>query len=244
MLRLGIGIPAFGLKLDIGHASMWLGLGAALAASTDKFTLAMFNTYHINGIDLARNTIVYDAIAADCDWVLMLDADTFHASTATASAIADAGIDLLQMIRDANRGAYAVEGELKSIEFPTGTTQVGLVGAPVRGRGIGSNGFCVHGISPHQQPLGPLPEEAILGQVRAVGRIGGACIAVNCRWLRAHWPVGPWFEMHHEYGQGRPYNKLGEDYSICDGLYRRGAAVVCDGRFVPEHVDRRRLVGE
>jgi hypothetical protein len=49
--------------------------------------------------------------------------------------------------------------------------------------------------------------------------------------------------MEHDY-TARPRNARGEDYSICDGIYRRGGVVLCDGRFVPAHVDRRRLVGE
>lgn len=247
MIRLGIGIPAFGLKLDIGHAPMWLGLGAALAASADKFKLEMFNTYHINGIDLARNTIVYDALQAGVDWVLMLDADTFHATTPDgttdqpiADAIADAGVDLLQMIRDADRGQYAnPDGLLLDIAGVARTNGVGLVGAPVRGRGLGDAGICVQGLA----GSGPLEARQVLGRVQTVGRIGGACIAVNCGWLRRYWPQGPWFVMEHDYA-GRPKNARGEDYWICDGISARGGAVVCDGRFVPAHVDRRKLVGE
>lgn len=241
MIRLGIGIPAFGLKLDIGHAPMWLGFGAALMSSADKFQLTMFNTYHINGIDLARNTIVYDAIQANCDWVLMLDADTFHATGGAndPDAIADAGVDLLQMIRDADRGQCAnASGQLEAIALPRGATTIGLVGAPVRGRSVTGRGFCVQNTDGVD-----LAEDAILGHVQAVGRIGGACIAVNCRWLRDHWPNPPWFEMVHDYS-GRPRNAKGEDYSVCDGMWARGGAVVLDGRFVPAHVDRRKLVGE
>jgi hypothetical protein len=250
MIQLGIAIPAFGLKLDVGHAPMWLGLGAALASATDKFRLAFFNTYHINGIDLARNTIVYDALQAGCDWVLMLDADTFHATGGAgggandADAIADAGIDLLQMIRDADRGQYAVDGQLTPIPLPAGTSGVALVGAPVRGRGVGRAGYCVHRLGAGGQAAGELPEDELLGRVQAVARIGGACIAVNCGWLRNHWAQAPWFEMVHDYSAGRPRNARGEDYSICDGIYARGGAVVCDGRFAPAHVDRRKLVGE
>jgi len=246
MIQLGIAIPAFGLKLDIGHAPMWLGLGAALASAPDKFRLAFFNSYHINGIDLARNTILYDALQAGCDWVLMLDADTFHATggDGNSDAIADAGVDLLQMIRDVDRGQYAVDGQLVDLALPPGTQGVGLVGAPVRGRGVGRGGFCVQGLSAEGLPAGELAEAALLGRVQPVARIGGACIAVNCGWLRAHWPQAPWFEMQHAYGAGRPFNGRGEDYAICDGIYRRGGAVICDGRFVPAHVDRRKLVGE
>jgi hypothetical protein len=245
MIRLGIGLPAYGSKLDVGHAPMWLGLGAALAATADRFKLAMFSHYHVNGIDLARNTIVYDALQAGVDWVLMIDADTFHATgggadDAIADAIADAGVDLLQMVRDADRGQYADgEARLRPIAGIAQANGIGLIGAPVRGRGVGDNGICVQGLA----GTGPLTIEQVTNRVQAVGRIGGACIAVNCGWLRQHWAAGPWFVMEHDY-TGRPRNARGEDYTVCDGIIARGGAVVCDGRFVPAHVDRRKLVGE
>lgn len=264
MIKLGIGLPVYGYKLDAGHAAMWLGLGAMLSHSVDKIQLRMFTEYDINGIDLCRNTIVHDAMTADCDWVFMIDADTFHHSAAVdgnADAIADAGVDIIQMIRDADRGMQVINGELQDILMPDGRalsahlsawhrTGVGLIGAPVRGRG-GAQGVCVHGVKSAERgdepgltywSVGPEKLEDLRGRVQPVGRIGGACIAVNCGWLRSHWRQGPWFEMKHDYS-GRPKNARGEDYSICDGIWERGGVVLCDGRFVPEHVDRRRLVG-
>jgi hypothetical protein len=245
MIRLGIGLPAYGSKLDVGHAAMWLGLGAALCEARDKFTLTWFSEYHVNGIDLCRNTIVYDAMVAGCDWVFMIDADTFHRSTGTdgiADAIGDAGVDILQMIRDADRRQVPVDTEdgfvSHAIELPAGCNGVGLVGAPVRGRGGETQDVCVQDTSGQLVPLRDLR-----GTVRAVGRIGGACIAVNLGWIRRFWPTGPWFVMTHDY-TSRPRNARGEDYAICDGIRERGGAVLCDGRFVPSHVDRRRLVGE
>jgi len=256
-IRLGIGIPCYGFKLDAGHAAMWLGLGAALAMAQDKVRLRMFIEYDINGIDLARNTIVHDAMTAGCDWVLMIDADTFHRSTApdgNPDAIGDAGVDLVQMIRDAHRGKIALpDGTLQDIKMPDDRrTGVGLIGAPVRGRGVtGGNGVCVHGLGMGETPgepynsfwaTGPMPLEDLVGKVQPVGRIGGACIGINCDWLRRFWSKPPWFEMKHDYSE-RPKNARGEDYAICDGIWERGGVVLCDGRFVPEHVDRRRLVG-
>lgn len=261
-LKLGIGLPAYGFHLDVGHAAMWLGLGAALATAQDKITLHWMSEYHINGIDLCRNTIVYDAMQAGCDWVLMVDADTFHRTTGdggVADAVGDAGVDIMQMVRDAHRGEMMVideelrEGHVRPIPMPPGQrTGIALIGAPVRGRGVGDNGVCVHrlisGVSPDEPGYdhwdgGAMPLDEILGKVQPVARIGGACIAVNCDWLRRFWPKPPWFEMRHNYTE-RPKNAVGEDYSICDGIWQRGGVVICDGRFVPAHVDRRRLVGE
>jgi len=246
VIKLGIGIPAYGSKLDVGHAAMWLGLGAALWEARDKVELTWFSEYHINGIDLCRNTILYDALQAGCDWVFMIDADTFHRTTSAdgvASAIGDAGVDIVQMIRDADRGKIPVEvaeGDyiLRSIQLAPTDKGIALIGAPVRGRGVGDTGVCVQHHDGSQIPLAKLA-----GEVQKVWRIGGACIAVNLNWFREYWPKGPWFEMEHDY-EGRPKNARGEDYSICDGIWKRSGAVVCDGRFVPSHVDRRRLVGE
>lgn len=266
MIKIAIGLPSYGSKLDIGHAAMWLGLGAALATAREHFNLISFIEYDINGIDLCRNTIVHDALTVGADWVLMIDADTFHRTTGkdgVADAIGDAGVDLMQMIRDADRGQTALldeasgEYKLQPIPMPPGYPRyftepaVALVGAPVRGRG-GEQGVCVRrlksaeiGYEPgydHWED-GPMSLEDLVGKVQPVARIGGACIAVNCEWLRRHWRKGPWFEMVHDYSE-RPKNARGEDYSICDGIYKRGGVVLCDGRFVPAHVDRRRLVGE
>jgi hypothetical protein len=255
MIRLGIGLPCYGSKLDVGHAAMWLGLGAALLEAREKVELAWMAEYHVNGIDLCRNTIVYDAMQAGCDWVFMIDADTFHRSTGAngvCDAVGDAGVDIMQMIRDADRGQYAVDGALRDIDMPAKNNGVALIGAPVHGRGVGDQGVCVQKLeidvdgqggetsyrAGRQASLG-----ALANKVQAVGRIGGACIAVNCDWLRRFWPKGPWFVMEHDYTE-RPRNARGEDYSICDGIWTRGGVVLCDGRFVPAHVDRRRLVGE
>ncbi len=249
MIKLAIGLPAYTLSLDIGHAAMWFGLGAAMAAAPDKFTISSFASYAINGIDLARNTIVYDALQAGADWCLMVDADTYHATAggsvglaSNADAVGDAGADLLQMIRDADRGKYVDHsGVLVDIPGLAHSNGVGLVGAPVRGRGIGDNGVCVKTFV--AGVLQPTTLTDLVGKVRPVDRIGGAVSAINLNWLRTHWPTGPWFEMEHDY-TGRPKNARGEDYSCCAGIYALGGTVLCDGRFVPEHVDRRRLVGE
>lgn len=255
MIKLGIALPCYGSKLDIGHAAMWLGVGAALLQAQDKITLHWMADYHINGIDLARNVALYDALEAGCDWVFMIDADTYHRSTGEGGqcdAIGDAGVDIVQMIRDADRQQIpvmdAATGEyvLRSITMPS-NNGVGLIGAPVRGRGIGNSGFCCQvfdvGQGGERGASRSCNEQEITGKVLPVARIGGACIAVNCGWLRSYWPTGPWFEMTHAY-DGRPRTVRGEDYSICDGIWQRGGVVLCDGRFAPAHVDRRRIVGE
>lgn len=256
-LHLGIALPAYGFQLDVGHAAMWMGVGAALFQASDKIVLTSFVEYHVNGVDLCRNTALYDAIEAGCDWVFMIDADTFHRSS--AEGIADAGVDIIQMIRDADRNATATVDDkgdvvLAPIQTLPNRSGVALVGAPVRGRSGDAGGVCVKSLRSAPSPDEPgtdywttgesMDLSDLLDQVQPVGRIGGACIAVNCNWFRRFWPKAPWFVMEHEYAEGRPFNKRGEDYSICDGIWARGGVVLCDGRFVPSHVARRKLVGE
>lgn len=219
MIRLGVGLPCYGSKLDVGHAAMWLGLGVALASTQDKFALRMFADYHVNGIELCRNTVVFDAIEAGCDWVLMVDHDTFHASK--VDAIGDAGVDVLQMIMDGERRDAA------------------LIGAPVRGRQVDNPAICVQTRVGDAWRAVSLAE--VQGRVLDVERIGAAFIAVNLTWLRTCWPNPPWFAMTYNF-TGRPRYQAGEDYFVCDGVRARGGTVLCDGRFVPEHVAGRKLV--
>jgi len=263
MLRLSIALPAYGLHLDIGHAAMWFGLGASMQQASDKIELASFVEYHINGIDLCRNTAVWDALQTPASHLLMVDADTYHRSS--GEAIADAGTDIVQMIRDADRMAtpeLQVDGSHKLVPIeppkladaylPLQHTGVAMIAAPVRGRG-GKSGVCVQKLVLERTPAGDIikrPGEALTlgeltGKVQPVGRIGGAFIVISLDWLRTHWPDPPWFVMENAYPQGsRPSNARGEDYTFCDGIYKRNGLVLCDGRFVPSHVDRRRLVGE
>lgn len=245
-IKVGLALPAYGMHLDVGHAAMWLGFGAALASSQDKFKFQWLTEYHINGVELCRNMIVHDANEAGCDWVLMVDADTFHMSNGrNADAIADAGIDILQMIRDGDRNAIATPDGLA----PIASSEIGLIGAPVRSRGRAQSeltaetsfglvpGVCVLDEDGKQIPLDKLRDNVI-----PVARIGAAFTAVNLKWLRACWPKGPWYVMQYDYENGRPRYGKSEDYYFCDGIRARGGAVVCDGRFVPEHVAGRSLL--
>jgi hypothetical protein len=222
MLKLAIGIPAYGSALDVGHAGMWCGFGIALQACSDRFTLGSFATYHINGIDHCRNLMVYDALQADCDWLLMVDADTYHFGG--VEAIGDNGVDMLQMVMDGHRRDAA------------------LIGAPVRARKVESDAFVVYLKRNDRFVLAD--EEYFAGKIAAADRIGGAFTAINLNWLRAYWPVSPWFKMTHSEGKERPHTVTSEDYFFCDGARGRGGLVLCDGRFTPSHVARRRLVGD
>jgi GT2 family glycosyltransferase len=90
-IRLAFGIPAYGSKIAADHAKMWISMGAALLAD-HRFEFGAFITMDICGVDKARNFLIAYAMKESCDWLLMIDADTWVSK----------GSLLLQMIRDAD----------------------------------------------------------------------------------------------------------------------------------------------
>ena len=100
-IKLAVGVPAYGMSITAWQAEMWTKLGFALAHAEARFQLRSFIVVDVCGIDVARNRMVQEAIDADCDWLLMIDADTWH----------DDGFDLLQMVSTAaHEGATVVAG--------------------------------------------------------------------------------------------------------------------------------------
>jgi len=214
-LKLGIAVPAYGSHLDIGHKDMWLSLGAALATSQDKFELVSNADYHINGIDHCRNVMTLNALAAGCDWLFMVDADTYHAVPDSL----DGGIDILQMLWTAH------------------TASAAIVGAPVRGRSPEKSGY----MALRKQGVGFVQADTPSGEVVEVSRIATAFFAVNLDWLHEHWPDPPWFKMTYTW-TAEQVEWLGEDYGFCDEVSARGGKILLDCRFFPEHVAGRQLV--
>lgn len=98
-LKIAVGIPAYGDTLTAHHARMWLEFGNVLGASHEKFRLGLFETIDVNPIDKARNMLLAHAITTQCDWLLMVDADTWVEGYGDE----DAGFQLLRMIADAHR---------------------------------------------------------------------------------------------------------------------------------------------
>lgn len=92
-IQLGIGVPAYGGRVVTGHVHMWLTLGHTLAVSSARFALRYRGLVDVCGVDVARNELCEGAIAAGCDWLLMVDADTW----------VEDGTSLLQMISTADR---------------------------------------------------------------------------------------------------------------------------------------------
>lgn len=102
-----------------------------------------------------------------------------------------------------------------------------VIGAPVRLRGLGEYNADVGGRY--------LKRSEFEGSVREVDRVGTAFMAINCAWIRDHWPKHPWFESRFvDTPDGRPM-KMSEDFEFCDGVRARGGKVLLDGRFEPNH---------
>lgn len=99
LLKLAVGIPAYGDTLTAHHARMWAEFGAVVSGSTQRFGLVMFSTVDINPIDRARNTLLAQAMLKDADWLFTIDADTW----VEAEGDEDAGTMILRMISDAER---------------------------------------------------------------------------------------------------------------------------------------------
>ncbi len=93
IIKLGVGIPAYGGKVVSNHCEMFLSLGITLAASEQRFSFVMLSLMDTCGVDIARNRIFESAFAHQCDWVLMVDCDTYHTD----------GYNILRMISEADR---------------------------------------------------------------------------------------------------------------------------------------------
>lgn len=231
-IRFAVGIPAYGATIDAQHAEMWLQLGFALAANTERFTLEALGAVDENPVADARNVIVEQALQELAplerdptgDWLLMVDADTYHTGD-------DAGVDILRMLRAGEAAGAAI------------------IGAPVRARGMKDHPRTVwmQDETPRIQVAGrpaPVPtqslapEEAYKGKVRACTRIGAAFMAVNLTWLRRYFPDPPWFS-HEPIMTGGREQRLrgyGEDCAFCDAVRIRRGEILVDGRFFPKHV--------
>lgn len=76
MIRLAVGIPAYGGRVSAGHMLQagqlsWAWCRAGLPAP-------YFITVDSAGVDKARNILVAKARDANADWLLMCDADTYY----------------------------------------------------------------------------------------------------------------------------------------------------------------------
>lgn len=183
IIKLGIGLPAYGGKISAEHARMWLEVGHALAASSGRFVLTMLpSIVDVCQVDKARCMLVDAAIEAQCDWLLMLDADTWVAE----------GYQLLVMISEAERqGSHVVVGavprrntdgtrELMAYQAWAGEVTSGIAAVTDAGLQIAAT------------DLIPITEAAT------------ACMAINLPFVTKHL-ARPWFRFTETASEDRDF---------------------------------------
>lgn len=169
-IKLGIGIPAYGGKVSVEHTRMWLEVGAALADNRERFTLTL-PLAHIDvcQVDKARGLLIDAAIEAKCDWLLMLDADTY----------VEDGVQLLQMISSADRDGFVAAVAPVLRRSAEGARRPEEFAAYVDGE--------------------PLAYSELVGGHRdliPIDEAGAACMAIKVSWVYARLRDDqPWFRF-------------------------------------------------
>ncbi len=211
-LRLGVGIPAYGGKVSMEHTRMWMDFGHVLATSEARFTLTMFGTVDVCGIDRARNLLVKQAIMAGCDWLLMLDADTW----------VDDGAELLRMISDADRQDFMV-----------------VAGAVPRRHADGTRELAVYrrASDDAEAPLVPLDDAELaldfannkpIDDIIQIAAAGTACMAIKMEHIAGLGGDYAFSFTAHE----------SEDLSFCRRVRAVGGRIGCDRRVATRHLNR------
>ena len=100
MLKLAIGVPAYGGSVSSAHVKMWLQVGAAIARGKDRGVIepVMFADIDVAGVERARNILLKTARELKADWLVTVDADTWVAN----------GADLVRMIIEAPKDAAII----------------------------------------------------------------------------------------------------------------------------------------
>jgi len=212
-MKIGIGLPAYRSILDVGHAYQWLTLGIELAQQT-AFELLYCQHADLCGIEHARNRLTLSALEDGLDWLVMCDADSYVPARPDDPS---PGKAILRMIAAGQEAGAA------------------MIGAPMVGRNearprMNARRF----IANDWRHLSPAD---VLGRVVEVDRMGTGLVAVNIAWLKEHWPEPPWFQSVCL--PGRELKHIGEDDFFCDEAKKRGGAILCDGRCIPAHSDKR-----
>jgi len=97
VLKLTLATPAYRRQVDVEHVVQGMALQAACRADP-RFQLHGFSHADSYSLDWARNRLLLGAIQTGSDWLLFVDADTYHR---------DAG-ETLRMIGDGDRLGAAV----------------------------------------------------------------------------------------------------------------------------------------
>lgn len=213
-IKLGIGLPAYGGKISAEHSRMWLEVGCALADSRERFKLVMPpSIVDVCQVDKARSILVEGAIATGCDWLVMLDADTW----------CEDGVQLLQMISSADRQGFQV-----------------VVGAVRRRHVEGKRGdkdelmiyHRIHTLGADRDERGKLHALDHLanahGDLIDIDAAATACMAVSIPFVVKELER-PWFKFTPEES---------EDLDFCRRITAAGGSIAVDRRVQTRHVNR------
>lgn len=211
-IKLAIGLPAYTGQITAFAFRMWLDLGAMLRASEARFKLVQTNLIETCGIDVARNRLVAEALEVGADWLLMIDADTWH----------EDGSDILQMISDADRMAQH--------------TKVGAVAAQVPKRDPDDTHLMVYRYLNEKRYPATLPS----GGIADIDAAATAMMAINLNFIREHKLKAPWFKFEWRDGDTKPFQ--GEDLYFCARVREAGGVILGDGRFIAKHLQRPQVI--
>jgi hypothetical protein len=188
---------------------MWLTFGHTLANSSERFALRFRGLIDVCGVDVARNTLCEDAIAQGCDWLLMVDSDTW----------VEDGTSLLQMISTADRK----------------NADVVVAPVPYRGRDPTDKHLMVYtheltddGFARHPIPPAELDDQVVPVHAAATA-VMGIRLATVARLPR------PWFRFEYI---GETHRLLGEDFYFCNQIRLHGGTILADGRVKARHLGR------
>ncbi len=97
MIKLVLATPAYRRQVDVEHVAQ--GIGLRLACDQDgRFEFHGFSFADSYALDWARNRLLQGALATGADWLLTIDADTYHRRAP----------DVLRMIGDGDKQGAAV----------------------------------------------------------------------------------------------------------------------------------------
>ncbi len=212
MIKLALGTPAYRRQIDAGHRAQDLSYMFVSALSEGAFMPV--GVLHSDGCSVAhgRNQILYQALHSGADWLLMQDADTIYAPTSQKLDMSFTA-PVFQAIADAHN------------------QQAAVVAAAVEQRQQGAVTWNV--IEGERR----LEESEFRDRVVAVDAIGTAFMAINLKWIGAHFSKAPWFHMlHGSVAETGAPAKMGEDIFFCKQVRARGGVILCDGRLRPRHV--------
>lgn len=213
-IRLGIGLPAYGGRLAMWHMDMWLSMGYALATNEERFQLVFRDLVDVCGVEVARNKLFDQAMGAKVDWLLMVDADTWHPD----------GFEILQLISNADRAGAAVvalptprrggnDTHLMAYECPTPNERVPMSEAQIRGRTDS------HGLS-------------------RVDAVATSFMAVNLKFVEERL-TAPWFRFVWIEGTTR---FVSEDLDFCRRVREADGKIYVSAKLRARHLNRPELL--